>query len=138
MLEPLSGYLALGMQLYNGNDLNGESFNFGPLSQYSQTVKTLIEHLSKYWNYDDTAEAHKTTGSIRFHEAGLLKLNCDKALLLLKWLPTLGHEKLIEFTGSWYLKFYEGQINMFNFTLSQIDEYEKIASDKEIQWAIQT
>ena len=137
VLEPLSGYFALGMQLYNGNDLNGESFNFGPLSQYSQTVKTLIEDLSKYWNYDDTAQAYKITGNIKFHEAGLLKLNCDKALLLLKWLPTLGYEKLIEFTGNWYLNFYKGGINMYDFTLSQIDEYEKIASDKEIQWARQ-
>jgi CDP-glucose 4,6-dehydratase len=136
VLEPLSGYLTLGMQLYKANDLNGESFNFGPLSQYSQTVKMLIEDLSKYWN-NDTAQAYKITGNIKFHEAGLLKLNCDKALLLLKWLPALGYEKLIEFTGSWYLNFYKGQINMFDFTLSQIDEYEKLASDKEIQWARQ-
>jgi len=54
---------------------------------------------------------------------------------MLKWLPSLDYEKLIEFTGSWYLNFYKGQIDMFNFTLSQIDEYEKIASDKEIRWA---
>jgi len=137
VLEPLSGYLTLGMQLYKGDDLNGESFNFGPLSQYSQTVETLIGDLSKYWNNSDKAQAYKVTDNIKFHEAGLLKLNCDKALLLLKWMLTLDYEKLIEFTGSWYLKFYKGQINMFDFTLSQIDEYERIASDKEIQWAEQ-
>jgi CDP-glucose 4,6-dehydratase len=137
VLEPLSGYLTLGMQLYRGNDLNGESFNFGPLSQYSQTVEVLIEDLSKHWNNSDTGQAYKITGNVKFHEVGLLKLNCDKALLLLKWLPTLDYEKLIEFTGSWYLKFYKEKINMFDFTLSQIDEYEKIASDKEIQWASQ-
>lgn len=137
VLEPLSGYLTLGMQLYKCNDLNGQNFNFGPLSQYSLTVKMLIEDLSKYWNNSDTVQTYKITGNIKFHEAGLLKLNCDKALLLLKWLPTLDYGKLIEFTGSWYLKFYKGQIDMFDFTLSQIDEYEKLASDKEIQWARQ-
>lgn len=137
VLEPLSGYLTLGMQLYKGDDLNGESFNFGPLSKYSQTVETLIGDLSKYWNNSDTAQAYKVTDNIKFHEAGLLKLNCDKVLLLLKWMLTLDYEKLIEFTGSWYLKFYKGHINMFDFTLSQIDEYERIASDKEIQWAEQ-
>jgi len=135
VLEPLSGYLTLGMQLYKGNDLNGESFNFGPLSQYSQTVKTLIEDLTKYWNGYNTAQAYKITSNMKFDEAGLLKLNCDKALLLLKWLPTLSYEKLIEFTASWYLNFYKGQIDMFDFSLSQIDEYQNIASDKEIQWA---
>ena len=72
---------------------------------------------------------------MKFDEAGLLKLNCDKALLLLKWLPTLSYEKLIEFTASWYLNFYKGQVDMLDFSLSQIDEYQNIASDKEIQWA---
>lgn len=134
VLEPLSGYLALGMQLYKDQDLNGESFNFGPLSQYSQTVKMLIENLNQYWNADASVESYRITGNIKFHEAGLLKLNCDKALLRLKWLPTLDYKKLIEFTGSWYLNFYKSQIDMFDFTQSQIDEYEKIASDKGIRW----
>ena len=44
------------------------------------------------------------------------------------------YEKLIEFTGNWYLQFYKNKTNMFDFTLSQIDEYEKMASKKEIQW----
>jgi CDP-glucose 4,6-dehydratase len=134
VLEPLSGYLILGAQLYKGNVLNGDSFNFGPLSQYSKTVKMLIEDLSKYWN-NNTAQAYKITGNIKFHEAGLLKLNCDKALSRLKWMPALGYDKLIEFTSSWYLKFYKGQYDMFAFTLSQIEEYERIAFDKEIKWA---
>ena len=137
VLEPLSGYLTLGMHLYKGNDLNGDNFNFGPLSQYNQTVKMLIKDLSKSWNNNGTAQAYKITGNIKFHEAGLLKLNCDKALLFLKWMPTLGYEKLIEFTGNWYLKFYKDRINMFDFTLSQIAEYEKIAANKGIQWASQ-
>ena len=133
-LESLSGYLTLGMNLYKNDALNGQSFNFGPLSQYGQTVKMLIEDLSKYWNSENSDQSYKITGNIKFHEAGLLKLNCDKALFQLKWLPTLSYEKLIEFTGSWYLNFYKEKINMFDFTLSQIDEYEKISYEKEIQW----
>jgi CDP-glucose 4,6-dehydratase len=133
VLEPLSGYLTLGAQLYKGHVLNGDSFNFGPLSQYNKTVKILIEDLYKYWN-NKTAQAYKITGNIKFHEASLLKLNCDKALSLLKWMPALGYDKLIEFTSNWYLEFYKGQFDMFDFTISQIDEYERIASDKEIKW----
>jgi len=135
VLEPLSGYLTIGQQLYLDSNINGESFNFGPHSQYSHTVEELLQDLSRYWDFQDPSKAYKITNNIKFHEAGLLKLNCDKALLLLKWMPTLDYEKLIEFTGSWYLKFYKEKINMFDFTLSQIDQYEKIASDKEIQWA---
>ncbi|MCH8012524.1 MAG: CDP-glucose 4,6-dehydratase [Candidatus Marinimicrobia bacterium] len=134
VLEPLSGYLTLGQQLYESDDLNGESFNFGPLSQYGHTVEELIQDLSRYWNFQNLAKAYKVTGDIKFHEAGLLKLNCDKALFHLKWLPTLDYEKLIEFTGSWYFNFYNGQGNMLDSTLSQIEEYEHKATEKEIPW----
>ena len=47
----------------------------------------------------------------------------------------LTYEQLIEFTGSWYFNFYKNQENMFDFTSNQINEYEKLASIKEIEWA---
>jgi CDP-glucose 4,6-dehydratase len=135
VLEPLSGYLTLAQQLYDeGNDLNGESFNFGPHSQYSHTVKEILKKLSGYWNFKNTSKAYKITDHQKFHEASLLKLNCDKALFYLKWLPTLDYEKSIELTGSWYFNFYKSQMDMLDFTLSQIDEYEQIAAEKGIQW----
>jgi len=90
--------------------------------------------LSKYWNIQDSSKAYKITDDIKFHEAGLLKLNCDKALFHLKWLPTLGYSQLIDFTGSWYYNFYKEQGNMFDYTLDQVGKYEQIAIDKEIQW----
>jgi len=134
VLEPLSGYLAIGQKLYEENDLNGESFNFGPLSQHSHTVAQLLKDLSKKWNIKDSSEAYKITADLKFHEAGLLKLNCDKALFHLKWLPTLKYEQLIDFTGSWYYEFYKEQGNMLDYTLNQIDKYEQIAANKDIQW----
>ncbi len=136
VLEPVSGYLALGAELYKDNKLNGENFNFGPFSHYNHTVIEIIKDISKYWNKNKKLELYKITHSPKFHEAGLLKLNCDKALIHLKWMPALDYEKLIEFTGLWYVNFYLNNINMFDFTLSQINEYEKIASNKEIQWTI--
>ena len=135
VLEPLSGYLALGQQLYIGKKLSGESFNFGPLSQFSHTVEELLRDLSKCWNIIDLSKAYKATNDVKFYEAGLLKLNCDKALFHLKWLPTLSYEQLIEFTGTWYFNFYKDQINMLYYTLNQIDKYEQIASDNELQWS---
>jgi CDP-glucose 4,6-dehydratase len=134
VLEPLSGYLALGQTLYECNDSNGQSFNFGPMSKYSHRVEDLLQDLSKYWNIQDTSKAYTISDDIKFHEAGLLKLNCDKALYYLKWLPTLSYEELIEFTGSWYLNFYNGQENMFEFTFSQIEKYGKIASGIGLKW----
>jgi CDP-glucose 4,6-dehydratase len=134
VLEPLSGYLALGQQLYSGKNINGESFNFGPSSQHSHTVEDILRDMCKYWHIKDSAKAYHITDDVKFHEAGLLKLNCDKALFQLKWLPTLNYKRLIKFTGSWYYNFYKEQKNMLNYTLNQVDKYEQIASDKGLQW----
>lgn len=76
VLEPLSGYLNLGLELYE--NLHGEAFNFGPRAEQNHTVEELLIDLSKYWDF-------KVTGNIPFHEAGLLKLNCDKALFYQIW-----------------------------------------------------
>ena len=134
VLEPLSGYLALGQQLYSQENINGESFNFGPSAQHSHTVEDNLRDISKYWDIEDPSKAYQITGDIKFHEAGLLKLNCDKALFHLKWVPTLNYEQLVAFTGSWYFSFYKDQENMLDFTLAQISKYEQIAISKENQW----
>ena len=133
VLEPLSGYLSLGHLLSENNKLNGESFNFGPIANYNHNVEEILRDLSKYSFFKDPSNSYKITDDIKFHEAGLLKLNCDKALYYLKWLPTLDYKTLIDFTGSWYSEFYNKN-DMYKFTLSQIENYEMIASDKKIDW----
>lgn len=134
VLESLSGYLILGQQLSAGRNFNGESFNFGPPSRFSYNVKKLLEDLSKYWNFADSSQIYRIIHDIKFYEAGLLKLNCNKAFYHLKWLPTLNYKKLIEFTSTWYLNFYRGETDMLDFTLSQIKEYEQIALQKKMPW----
>ncbi len=134
VLEPLSGYLNLGQELALNPKLNGESFNFGPKAEYSHSVKTLLQDLSEFWHFEKPTDAYQVTANIPFHEAGLLKLNCDKALFHFKWLPTLGYEELIRFTSKWYYDFYQAQENMWDFTLQQIQHYEKLAQAKEIRW----
>ena len=133
VLEPLSGYLNLAQALDSDILLNGESFNFGPHAEYSKTVKSLLDDLSKFWKLEQVP-SYLSNETTDFHEAGLLKLNCDKALYNLKWLPTLEYNKLIEFTSSWYFNFYKSDVNMLDFTINQIKEYQEIALKKEIAW----
>jgi len=133
VLEPLSGYLQIASALHENIRLNGESYNFGPHSEYSKTVKNLLDDLSMYWNLRQKPAFISNTTS-EFHEAGLLKLNCDKALSHIKWLPTLDYEQLIEFTSNWYFHFYHSDKNMLNYTLDQISRYETIAASKGINW----
>jgi CDP-glucose 4,6-dehydratase len=134
VLEPLSGYLSLAHSLFRKEDLDGESFNFGPAAKYNHSVKELIDDLSYLWEMNNDSPYYVVTGDMEFHEAGLLKLNCDKALSSLKWLPTLEYEDLISFTGTWYRQYYKGVDDMSAFTSKQIDQYVNIACKKEIEW----
>ena len=134
VLEPLSGYLNLGKELHNDENLNGEGFNFGPRSEQNHTVVELLEDLSKYWNFENVSDAYTVTDNIPFHEAGLLKLNCDKALSLLKWQSVLQYQDTIEFTSMWYYSYYKRDEDMMQFTIQQIREYENIAKSKLLKW----
>jgi len=133
VLEPLSGYLSLGQALHNDKNLNGEGFNFGPAEQ-EHTVLELLKDLSEYWNFKNVSDAFTVTDNIPFHEAGLLKLNCDKALSVLKWKATLQYQATIEFTSKWYYRNYKGDTDMMQQTIYQIDEYENIAKSKSLKW----
>lgn len=134
VLEPLSGYLNLGAELYEDDSLHGEAFNFGPRAEQNHTVEELLIDLSKYWDFKDVNDAYKVTGNIPFHEAGLLKLNCDKALFYLKWQANLDYKDTIKFTSEWYFDFYKTDANILDKTIEQITEYENIAKQKGLKW----
>ena len=134
VLEPLSGYLNLGQVLYEKNSLNGEGFNFGPRAEQNHTVKQLLEDLSVYWHFSNVDDAYKVTGNIPFHEAGLLKLNCDKALFHFQWQANMEYKDTIKFTSEWYYDFYKIDNCILDKTLEQITEYENMAKEKGLKW----
>jgi len=134
VLEPLSGYLNLGAELYRDDSLHGEAFNFGPRAEQNHTVRQLLEDLSQYWHFNDINDAFMVTDNIPFHEAGLLKLNCDKALSLLKWQATLDYQNTIKFTSEWYYGYYKSNTDMMQQTIHQIGEYENIAKSRLFKW----
>ncbi len=136
VLEPLSGYLNLGQILYNDNKLNGEGFNFGPRAEQNHSVKQLLEDLSEYWDFENVDRAFTVTDNIPFHEAGLLKLNCDKALFYFQWQANMAYEDTIRFTSEWYYEFYNSDKNILDKTLDQISEYERMAVEKELSWTV--
>ena len=103
VLEPLGGYISLAEKLNTIDELNGESFNFGPLSRSNYRVIDVVKGLSKNWK---NAKWELSLKKNNFNESKLLKLNCDKALSLLQWEPTLDFETTIRLTGDWYYDFY--------------------------------
>jgi CDP-glucose 4,6-dehydratase len=134
VLEPISGYLNLAQKLFIDDTLNGESFNFGPIAEQNYTVRHLIKNLSKYWNHKNVDDSFMIANDTSFHEAGMLKLNCDKALHYLKWKPTMNFTDTVKFTSEWYYDYYNNKEDIFSKTISQINEYETLAREKGLIW----
>ena len=135
VLEPLSGYLTLGANLFVGSNLRGESFNFGPKAEQNRTVLELMKDLGSGFDIPKDISKYKVIDNIPFHEAGLLKLNCDKALFYLKWEANLSYEDCIKLVREWYLSYYNKR-DMYKFTLNQIDFYENKANKRKLVWTI--
>jgi len=135
VLEPLSGYLVLGVLLSINHKLHGEAYNFGPPAHQNHSVRELINEMSHYWDsvrWNDTSSAH-----LHLHEAGLLKLNCDKALFDLQWQPTLSFKETVEMTVEWYRFYYQNSTeSMYGFTMSQVEAYTKLATERKLPWAL--
>jgi CDP-glucose 4,6-dehydratase len=134
VLEPLSGYLTLGVYLKNGMHHGGD-FNFGPnFNSASFSVERLITDLYSCWPGDKSyTPYHVKPGA--FKEAGLLRLNCDKALQYLNWFPTCTYEETIQMVGNWYHEYYLNSENMIRYTNKQIDEYELLGKERNCIWA---
>jgi CDP-glucose 4,6-dehydratase len=134
VLEPLSGYLLLGAELESDVKLLGESFNFGPRSEKNRTVLELLAALSKHWNFSVIEDAYRVTDDIPFHEAGLLKLNCDKALMYLNWEANLSYDDCVGMVGKWYYSFYKTDADIYQLTVDQLSQYEYSAEKRGLIW----
>jgi CDP-glucose 4,6-dehydratase len=138
VLEPLSGYLrAAQVMAEKTKNINGEAFNFGPDANQNKTVLELLQTISTHWDFTSLTEYFNIENNTSFHEAGLLKLNCDKALTYLQWQPVLAFDQTAAFTGSWYNHYYnKNKSNLYELTSSQIEAYISFANTKSIAWAL--
>ena len=132
VLEPLGGYLPLAAQLSARAELHGEAFNFGPPAEavfpVRDVVTALQQHLDGLDLTIDESQAH-------FHEAGLLKLSCDKALSLLGWTPVLDFDETMQITAEWYARFYgDGASGIRTFSEGQLDYYTGLAAKRGLPW----
>lgn len=135
VLEPLSGYLLLGELIARNKCFQGQAYNFGPNSDGNYSVKDLIDEMSKHWEkvrWEDVSDDNE-----EFHEAGLLKLNCDKALFDLNWRPVMNFQETVRMTAEWYRSYYGGQRKvMRDVTIGQIGEFVGKAKIKSATWAV--
>jgi CDP-glucose 4,6-dehydratase len=112
VLEPIAGYLTLGARMYSHPDRYAQAWNFGPLAEDTLQVINLVKMAIKIYgsgNYE-TPELKDQP-----HEAGLLKLDINKAMQELGWKPVWSAQKAVDETIRWYT----GEKDTF----SQIVEY---------------
>ena len=117
VLEPLAGYLQLGVLLDTDPEKYAKAYNFGPSPSDHFTVRELVENAIQSWGngkWVDTSDASQP------HEAGLLKLDIRLAKKELGWEPVLSGRQAIEWTINWYKQPVSEQLN---YSLRQIKKY---------------
>ena len=125
VLEPLSGYLLLGQKLLEYGNLYAQGYNFGPLEQSVLTVAQVAQKVVECDGIGRVTVGEKKS----FHEAGLLMLDITKAKAELGWTPSLNADEAIKNTVDWYKKYYNND-EMYDYTLRQIAQYEKLCGEK--------
>jgi CDP-glucose 4,6-dehydratase len=121
VLEPLRGYLMLAAALYSNEKSISSAFNFGPLPDDHISVKNLVLLSIELWGSGDWID--KSNKKENVHEAGILKLDIERAVNELNWSPKLNSRKAIELTIDWYKQHGE---NLYDFTVSQIKYYQSL------------
>ena len=129
VLEPLSGYLALGQKLLEGHKEFAQTWNFGPSEDGHVTVEEIIIHVKKAWPKIDY-EISKTPDQP--HESGMLRLDCSKARTNLQWAPVWDRNMAVVKTAQWYRAFYEANEVR---SIEDLRSYIADASSKHISWA---
>ena len=120
VLEPLNGYLILTKNLYQNPKSFSKSYNFGPNSDAEVTV----ENLAKIFITEIGKGSYEINANADLHEAGILKLDNNKAKIELDWQPKLSFEETIFWTASWY-KNYLVKTNIKEFTKKQIEQFSQ-------------
>lgn len=129
VLEPLSGYLAIGQKLLEERVEFAEAWNFGPSDEGSITVEEVVNHVKKHW---DAIDYEINRDSNQLHEANLLKLDCSKAHIRLKWKDVWDSKTTFEKTVLWYKNFYENNITD---TIDDLNQYILDAKKKKLMWS---
>ena len=117
VLEPVVGYLNLGMHLENQPIDFSQAYNFGPHAEDALSVEEMLQLAIEAWGSGDY-QIKKDLNQP--HEAGLLKLDISKVKSEMNWMPKMNAAKTVKFTLDWYHVFNTKKNNIADFTLKQI------------------
>lgn len=109
VLEPIMGYLLLGLKIDQEPIEFSGAWNFGPFDEDAFTVEDLVKLAISIFG-KGTYECPVLENEP--HEAKLLKLDISKAVQLLGWKPLLSSSEAIALTMNWYNAFISGTTDM--------------------------
>lgn len=138
VLEPLSGYLQIGQKLLEEKVDFADAWNFGPSDEGSITVEEVVQNVKKHWDkidYElpDNSQFSTLHSQLNYHEANLLKLDCSKAHILLKWKDVWDSHTTFEKTVNWYKAYYENHKEVL--TANDLKSYVSDAKAKKLEWS---
>jgi CDP-glucose 4,6-dehydratase len=125
VIEPLFGYLRLGVKLIEDPLQYSNAYNFGPNISDSMTVKEVVEESIKSWG-EGSYSCHLDHEHV--HEAGILRLDISKAINELNWKPIMNPQIAIQRTVNFYKNFYEGK-NILELMNSDINYYTNFLNE---------
>jgi CDP-glucose 4,6-dehydratase len=128
VLECLSGYLALGQSLFDGQNWAAEAWNFGPDLQGNRRVEDVLLAMRIRW---PEVQWHATE-TLQPHEAQLLQLDNSKARTKLKWRPVWTFEEGVNATVDWYRSWLDHREVQ---SRAQIEQYRSTAKARGLGWA---
>jgi CDP-glucose 4,6-dehydratase len=126
VIEPLFGYLELGLKLNSDPIKFAQAYNFGPNTEDALSVEEMVNKSIQNWGSGSYQSLIDTNNSP--HEAGLLKLDINKALNELNWKPLFNASTAVERTINWYKCYYSG-INVHELMKSDIEYYQSKKHD---------
>lgn len=132
VLEPLSGYLALGAALCTEGAKYTGAWNFGPLLPNMYTVRQLVEEIIKQWG---SGRYVTLESARRDFEAGILRLDISKAINLLHWYPALDFAQMMRFTVEEYKNQNVASGSVFKQRVDHIERYADLQNKVAIERA---
>lgn len=135
VLESLSGYLWLAVQLLRHGDAFAEGWNFAPSERRGVTARAVAEKAIELWGYGSWT----SDGAVQAPaETSVLRLSGEKAANRLGWRPVYTWEETMAQTVAWYRRYQQqgGRPGMYDVGVEQIRAYTERARELGLDWAM--
>ena len=119
VLEPLYGYLILGMKMHKKPKEFSGPWNFGTERNTITNVLEIVREIINFWGSGKV----KFKKNVKYYEQTNLQLNINKAKKYLKWKPKYSIKKSIQVTADWYKKVLTNKVSAEKITTQQIQNY---------------